>query len=346
MRLLQRHILFELLRVFVVLATLTTALLMVFGVSTAADDHGLGPAQVIKVLPYFIPAFLPYTIPATMLLTVCLVYGRLAADQEVTAAKAAGINLLSLLLPAFVLSAGLSVVALVLSDQAVPWATKNVQRVATEAVEDIFLDVLRNRHQYSEPGKGITITVMDVRDRALIRPTFRYAPAGRQPTVIQSERAELSFDLENEQVILELDRGHIDLAGGRQMWFEHERRPFPFPQELKAPRAQDMTVCAINTRIAELDREVTARGMKRDLDLAFSLTTGQFGMPDGIDRALWHDNFWAGDLDVEAEKKRRQLETAKHSRFAMAASCLAFVFVGAPYSILQARRHFLTTFVA
>ncbi|MEM1063331.1 MAG: LptF/LptG family permease, partial [Planctomycetota bacterium] len=102
MRLLQRHILFELLRVFVVLATLTTALLMVFGVSTAADDHGLGPAQVIKVLPYFIPAFLPYTIPATMLLTVCLVYGRLAADQEVTAAKAAGINLLSLLLPAFV----------------------------------------------------------------------------------------------------------------------------------------------------------------------------------------------------------------------------------------------------
>lgn len=346
MRLLQRHILGELLRVFAVLAMLTTALLVLFGVSTAADDHGLGPAQVLRVLPYFVPALLPYTIPATMLLTVCLVYGRLAADNEVTAAKAAGVNLISLLLPAFALAAGLSVVALVLSDQAVPWATKNVQRVAAAAAEEIFLDILRNRHRYTEPRRGITITVMEVDGDVLVRPTFRYAPAGREPVVIQAERASLSFDLEAEQVVLDLERGHVDLPGGRQMWVERERRPFPLPRDLKAPRAQDMSVRSINEQVVAIDRDIAARSMARDLDLAFGMTLGHVGLPRGLDRSMWHDHVWADDLDREAIKRRRQLETAKHSRFAMAASCLAFVVVGAPYSILQAKRHFLTVFVA
>ena len=34
-----------------------------------------------------------------------------------------------------------------------------------------------------------------------------------------------------------------------------------------------------------------------------------------------------------------------HSRFAMAGSCLLFVLLGAPYSILQARQQFLTNFI-
>ena len=39
-----------------------------------------------------------------------------------------------------------------------------------------------------------------------------------------------------------------------------------------------------------------------------------------------------------------KLKTAVHSRFALSSSCLFFTLLGGPFSILQGRRHFLTSF--
>ena len=92
MRLLQRYILFELLKVFSFLLVILTILLVFVGGFQEASENGLGPAQTLQILPYVVPSFMPFTVPATLLLTICLVYGRISGDQEVTAAKAAGIN--------------------------------------------------------------------------------------------------------------------------------------------------------------------------------------------------------------------------------------------------------------
>ena len=103
MRLLQRYVLFELLRVFTLMITVLTVLLVFVGAFQQATSQGLGVILVLKILPFIVPSMLPFTIPATLLLTVCVVYGRIAGDQEITAAKAAGINVLSLLWPSFIL---------------------------------------------------------------------------------------------------------------------------------------------------------------------------------------------------------------------------------------------------
>src|SRR5690606_13588393 len=136
-------------------------------------ENGLGPLQILQILPYLVPSLLPFTIPATLLLTVCMVYGRMAGSLEITAAKAAGINLLSLLWPAFILSGVLSVSSMLLSDQMIPWAMANIQRTIAAAMEDILLEGLRSRLQVTDPQRGIAITVMGVEDRTLIMPTFR-----------------------------------------------------------------------------------------------------------------------------------------------------------------------------
>ena len=91
MRLLQKYILAELIRVFVFVVSVLTVLLVFVGAFGQMTENNLGPAQVLEILPYLVPSLLPYTIPATMLLTVTVVYGRVAADHEITAAKAAGI---------------------------------------------------------------------------------------------------------------------------------------------------------------------------------------------------------------------------------------------------------------
>ena len=95
------------------------------------------------------PSLLPYTIPATMLLTVTVVYGRVAADHEITAAKAAGISAMSLLWPSFLMSAVLSVISLLLTDQADSLGgLPNIERRVAQMGETIFLDILRTQNVY------------------------------------------------------------------------------------------------------------------------------------------------------------------------------------------------------
>ena len=48
---------------------------------------------MLTVIPLLIPNTLPYTLPTTTLFATCVIYGRLAHDNEILAVKAAGIPL-------------------------------------------------------------------------------------------------------------------------------------------------------------------------------------------------------------------------------------------------------------
>ena len=96
---LHRMIFLELVRIFVLALLGLTGILVMAGIVAEASQQGLGPAQVLAVIPLLIPSTLPYTIPATTLFATCLVYGRLAHDNEILAIKAAGINVLHVVLP-------------------------------------------------------------------------------------------------------------------------------------------------------------------------------------------------------------------------------------------------------
>ena len=159
MHTLQRYILGELVRVLAVIISVLTVLLVFVGVIREVSEKGLGPLQAIQILPYIVPSMLPFTIPATLLLAVCVVYGRLSADCEITAAKAAGINVLSLLSPAFLLGGILTLSSLLLNDQVIPWSMANINRIVTYAMEDIFFDLLASQNQMSDPERGTAITV-------------------------------------------------------------------------------------------------------------------------------------------------------------------------------------------
>src|SRR5262249_62010642 len=118
---------------------------------------GLGARQTLEPPPWFIPRRLPYTVPATLLLTVCVVYGRMAGDHEISAIKAAGINVLAVLGPSFVMGAILSLGTFILTDQFIPMGRAQIERIVTLAMEDIFLDLLRANNTYNDSAHGISI---------------------------------------------------------------------------------------------------------------------------------------------------------------------------------------------
>ncbi len=338
MRLLQRYLLFELLRVFALLLSGLTILLVFVGVMREVSENGLGTFQVLQILPYVVPSLLPFTIPATLLLTVCVVYGRIAGDQEITAAKAAGVNVLSLLWPSFWLGAVLTLCSLVLSDQVIPWAVRNIQLTVAAAMEDIFLDLLRTHYQVIDRVRGYSITVLGVEGKRLIMPTFQYTPPGHNPVTLQADEATLDFDLKKQHVMLHLVRGCIDIPGQRHYSFERDDWPFPLPHQIRTSKARHLTIRDIREKARHLMRRQEEMRQRRDIETALALAIGDF-------QWFLEEDFI--NFQAQSEYDRidlAKLNTAVHSRFALSSSCLFFALLGGPFSILQGRRQFLTSF--
>ena len=275
--LLQRYIFAEILRVFLFVVSCLTLLLVVVGVVQSASDQGLGPAQILEVLPFIVPSMLPFTIPAAMLLTVCVVYGRISGDQEVTACKAAGISVISLLWPAFFLGAVLSAASLLLTDQVIPWAIGNIERRIVTAMEDVVLDKLRADHQFRDPKLGIDVTVRDVRGRELIRPIFRYRKGHSQAGTIQAESAEFRLDLANEKAILKLRNAYIDVPGRGAMYINGEtERDIEWKRASSGPKARHMPIQVIEQELANARAERETLLEEDAVQVAMALTTGDF----------------------------------------------------------------------
>ncbi len=341
MRLLERYVLSELLRVFGILVTISTSLFVFVAVFGQAKEHDLGYWQIFQILPFVLPQLLPFTIPATLLLSACVVYGRMAGDNEIIAARAAGINVMVLLWPSFFLGGLLSVASLLVSDQVVPWAFGNIERVITLAMEDIFIDRLRTHSQINVREHGITITVTGVRDRTLIDPVIRYTPRGGKAVTLQASEARLSFDLPRQQVWLELRGAQSNLSGDQQNSFfvEYDRYPFPLPKQNRTLRGSSLTIHEIKDEVVRAVEDQKKAQQAQAVETVFFLSTGDF-------ERLRDPEFLKYEHRIAVGKDSAlRLNSDLHNRFAMAVSCLFFVLLGSPFAIVMGRKQVLTSFL-
>jgi lipopolysaccharide export system permease protein len=339
MKILQRYILLELSRVLLLIVCVMTVLLVFVGAFDQISEYGLGLVQVLAIMPYIVPSLLPFTIPATLLLSICVVYGRLSADYEITAAKAAGINVLSLLFPAFFLGTILTVCSLLLNDQVIPWSVGNMQRITTLGLEDIFYDVLSSQNMIDDPQHGYSITVsgVDLENRKLLWPHLRYS-MGDTTVVAQAREATIRFDLEREETIVHLWDTWIGAPGEVSAWCEETELPFPLPLPNEKPKARYMTIETIHERMSEMQSNMQQAEEAQTAEAAIALATGNF-------ERLSESGFQHFDSQIRSnESNSRKANTELHNRFALSCSCFFFALVGGPFSILQARRQFLTTF--
>src|SRR5918998_747429 len=100
---LSRYIFLDLLRIFLMASGALAGIMSFGGLLRPLTQQGLDATQVGQLLSYFTPAMTAYSFPIAALFATTMVYGRLSADNELTACRAAGISLLSMAVPAFVL---------------------------------------------------------------------------------------------------------------------------------------------------------------------------------------------------------------------------------------------------
>ncbi len=65
-----------------------------------------------------------FALPATLLFAVCAVYGRIAADNEVLAVKAAGVPPMRIMTPTLIIGFLFSPLAVWMMDLAVSWGRR------------------------------------------------------------------------------------------------------------------------------------------------------------------------------------------------------------------------------
>lgn len=336
--LLQRYILGELLRTFFFVLICQTVLLIFVGVFQQASDSGLGPVQLLSILPYIVPSLLPFTIPAALLLTVSLVYGRIAGDLEVTAAKSAGINVLSLLLPSYFIGAVMSVCSLVLTDQAIPWAVGNIERTLVSAMEDIVLERLRTERQFIDKQTGLHVVVADVQGRRLIKPVFRLMNHRELIATMWADEATIELDLQNQEALIHLKNGTIDTPEQGRVYVTEDTQVIRW-------QAADGELKPRHLPIVEIQQE-QLRGIacaeraeeRLAIEAAVALTHGRF---DELFDARTPQHRAIRESQVRDQKLRTEI----HSRYAFACSCFFFVLVGSPLAVLKAQSKFLTSFL-
>lgn len=337
---LQRYILSELLRVFCLMVVVMTVMLVFVGLLKERESQGLGFQQIIQIMPYVVPSMLPFTIPATLLLAVTVVYGRVAGDQEVIAAKAAGVNPLRLLTPAFGLGGVLAFGSFFMTNYATPWAIDNMERIVTQAIEDIFLDKLASQHYISEPEKGFSITVAGVQDRVLLNATFTYRKPNHEQVTLNARMAQIKFDMDERKIKVGLLDAQANVPG-RDTGGSVDRKELAFPLELNSStrKARHQTIDDIYLELASDSKETEISRQQRDQHAAMLLLTGDFHRFTGEAMQQY------ASLPGSSDRRRRKLTTEIHSRYAMAGSCFFFVLLGGPFAVYQARRQFITAFI-
>src|SRR3954453_21804157 len=82
----------DLVRIFFLTSGALAGIMSFGGLLRPLTEHGLDASQAAKMLSYFMPAMSTYSLPIAALFATTMVYGRLAADNELTACRAAGIS--------------------------------------------------------------------------------------------------------------------------------------------------------------------------------------------------------------------------------------------------------------
>lgn len=262
---------------------------------------------VFRFVLSVLPLSLIYIIPWGFLSAVLLVFGRLSSHQEITAFRVAGVSLLRLAAPVFVIGIALSGLSLWLNVNVVPGSRADAQRLIYEqAVRDPASLLKPGVAQGDFKGDGVDIQKMLIEGRKgdwlegfhfFIMPID--AKTNAAGTYVHAARAALKVDREKSQLRLKLEDAYFETRneqGKVDMAFAEKAEPLVI--DLKNPKTRKVRMNAMSN--AQIRDEI------------------------------------AHNTELRPERKVL-MQTELSSRYSFSLACFSFAFIAVPLA-LQARR--------
>ncbi len=353
MKILDRYILSSLITV-TFLGVLALTMLMLLGqlfkeLHSLLVESGAPPTIVIDFILQVIPFSLTFSVPWGFLTAVLLVYGRLAADNELTSMRMAGLSLWRLSAPAIGMGIALSCLCYYINIEIAPRG----KQAMTELVMTAAMDNPRNLLNASQDATKLDKVQLYIegRDGDLLRGVHIYPREGEKSMgdfdAMHAESAEIGeFNIKSRELQLTLYNTTIERSKGSvtdlptiQSMPLLVHIPIRTQRKLKPNRFT-------NSEIAET---LAHTEVLRPLELA--------SMSGFVAAARQKPTFpCAGHLWSDAEsdasyiksamntKNERAFRTEGVQRASFACACIVFSLIGVPLAITARRRDTSTGF--
>ncbi len=178
-------------------------------ISTMVVNGQLPAAVMWRAIGLLIPFVLVYALPMGMLTATLLVFGRFSADQELTAVRAGGISLVSLVTPILLLSVGLSLVCAIINLQIAPqFRVAYKELVFRAGLENSTTLLPEDRFVDNIPGYIIYVRKRDGNDLRDVR--FYRLEGDQIVTRVSAERGKLVVDKTASTMRLQLENAIVE----------------------------------------------------------------------------------------------------------------------------------------
>lgn len=152
----------DLLKFFLLAAAGLAAIMSFGGLLKPLTKQGLDIGQVGSMLSYMMPAMTTYSLPIAALFATTMVYGRLTADNELTACRAGGISWLGIASPAVLLGLVVAIFSLLFLCFIVPFFTLQVERVIYSNIAQLVANRIERTNEISFDGFTIYADAADL----------------------------------------------------------------------------------------------------------------------------------------------------------------------------------------
>lgn len=332
---------------------------------------GVSPLTITEVLVLSLGHTVALSIPMAVLVATLMAFGQLAADNEVTAFKAAGIPVSRLILPVLLAALVLTAAMVVFNDRILP---ESNHRLAS-----LTADIGRKRPTVTiEPGrfvdqfKGYNLIIgrKDEKTDEIGDVQVYALHDGRAPDLITAPRGRLSFLDDGNTLQIDLYDGEMHSMPRAEALHDDVYRVTRFTEhtvliqdvgsrlqrtERDYRSDREMSIHMMQAQIAQKERqrlEVAARFGQESQQAARK----KLELLDPEKRARWFqahrppERYSNGAEDrlrdtvhMEAasmesyEQQVRQLQVEIHKKYSIPVACLVFVLLGAPLAIRSGR---------
>ena len=282
-----------------------------------------------------------FAIPATSLFSVCVVFGRMAADNEVTALESLGLSKTMVILPALIMSFALSLFAVWLNDVAYAWSHFGIERVVLQSTDRIVYSVLQQEGSFK--SDQFSIEVNRVEGRTLIHPVVTVNSGDN--IRMTAATGSLTVDPERHSLQFRMEQGAIDsesnfrLVDGEKSLYELPlRSPDEVSKAYKSP--SHLYLSQISSEVTDQERRLAELESSVKLETCAQWMSGDF-------LGLTHDRWKAQNKELDSARYRlTRLKVVPHRRWANGFSCLAFAIIGVPVALRLRTGNYATTFGA
>lgn len=278
---------------------------------------------IFEAIGLLIPWVWVFALPMGLLTATLLVFGRFSADQELTAARASGVSLLSLITPVLLLSIFFCGVSAWINMELGPQCRVAYKNLIFQLRGEL-VNVALPEGRFISNFPGYVFYARKISSSGNLQDVMIIKPGNETnaPTTIQAPRGKLETDVRNKRLVLNLFDASSVTLGTRTAISAFHALILNFDlnavtNHFSKPKISDMTFWQLQDELKDLDRKLSLP-------------------PAATNSAGWRSHL------LEARKQRQDLtepvRVEMNRQIAFSFACFGFALIGIPLGIRVHRR--------